>query len=301
MTHLHAAASICLSLLTICSLAILLLFIGWCCTLCTTTAAPTTPAATSTPAPATTLTCRCINSIVPAITKGFAVESTMSLIYMFTCHDDPLQALSLRCQVNKQGRKHHLLYCFTSRSSRSSRTMILRPARSVPLKVLTAVTACRSSGISARCHCQQPAQGYTAARKSLVQLRSKTPNCKSETERLTSSGVSNSTMPHPFDLPAEYKGRCYTSLHAKGCQQSWPFASLEKLCKQVLTTIVPHDVRVDNIPDIPELVFQILPGCLPGKVANVAALANAHDTAILAILVAHLVAAETPFATSCTP
>ena len=35
----------------------------------------------------------------------------------------------------------YLLYCFTSRSSRSSRTMILRPARSVPLKVFTAVTA----------------------------------------------------------------------------------------------------------------------------------------------------------------
>ena len=36
-----------------------------------------------------------------------------------------------------------LLYCFTSLSSRSSRTRILRPATSRPLRSLTAFTACQ--------------------------------------------------------------------------------------------------------------------------------------------------------------
>ena len=70
-----------------------------------------------------------------------------------------------------------------------------------------------------------------------------------------------------------------------------PFQQFADQARESLTTIVPHNVGVDNIPDIPELVFQVLPGRLPGEVAYIAALANAHDTAVLAILVAHIVAA----------
>ena len=61
--------------------------------------------------------------------------------------------------------------------------------------------------------------------------------------------------------------------------------------KESPTTIVPHNVGIDNVADIPKLVFQVLPGRLPGEIADIAALANAHDTAILAILVTHFVAA----------
>lgn len=57
------------------------------------------------------------------------------------------------------------------------------------------------------------------------------------------------------------------------------------------TAIVPHDVCINNIAHIPELVLQILPGRLPGEVANITTLANAHDAAVIAILVPHVLAA----------
>lgn len=61
-----------------------------------------------------------------------------------------------------------------------------------------------------------------------------------------------------------------------------------------LTPVVSHDVGINDVADVPKLVLQVLPGCLPGEVANVAALANTHDTAVLAILFCHTVTAQTP-------
>ena len=95
-------------------------------------------------------------------------------------------------------------------------------------------------------------------------------------------------MPQPFDLPVTTASKLTNRFLRLTADSVQPLTSYEHLR---LTTVVPHDVCIDNVPHIPKLVLQILPGCLPSEVADIAALANAHNAAVLAILVSHSVAA----------
>lgn len=146
--------------------------------------------------------------------------------------------------------------CFTSRSSRSSRTAMRRPPSSVPLSSFTALMA--SSGVS-NSTMPQPLE-RPVTRRAITQYG------------LQSRSVAGGTAPEiACSLPAATVGAAAVAASAVYCvflPASQPLTaclSLPNPCASALTVIATGNIGIHHCATSPESVLQV---CKKKKVAN---------------------------------